>query len=66
MNHSGEETLKALGTCPKIGEIPQAPDTPIAFDPRVEQLEQLMAMDIPGECGQTPCDINEEVEEEEL
>ena len=36
VNHSGDETLKALGTCPKIGEIPQAPDAPIAFDPRVE------------------------------
>ncbi|KZR89926.1 hypothetical protein [Synechococcus sp. MIT S9508] len=66
MNHSGEEALKALGTCPKIGEVTQAPETPIAFDPRVEQLERLMAMDLSDECDQIPCDIDEEGEEEEL
>ncbi len=55
-----------LGTCSKIGKTPQAPDTPIAFDPRVKQLERLMAFDISDECGQLPCDIDEEEEEEEL
>jgi len=66
LKHSGDEALKVLGTCSKIGETPQSPDTPIAFDPRVKQLERLMAFDISDECGQLPCDMDEEEEEEEL
>ena len=64
MKHSGDEALKSLGTCPKIGETPQAPDTPTAFAPRVKQLERLMAFDISDECGELPCNIDEEEEEE--
>ena len=66
MKHSGDEGLKELGTCSKIGETAQAPDTPIAFDHRVKQLERLTAFDISDECGQLPCDMDEEEEEEEL
>ena len=63
MFNPGEE-LRRRGTegtrhLPTNWRDPQAPDTAIAFNPRVKQLERLMAFDISDECGQLPCKMDE-------
>ena len=66
VNHTGDEVLKALESCSKIGEVPAAGDLPIPFDPRVDRLERLMEFDIPAEDGQLPCDLVDDDEDEVL
>ena len=66
MKYSGDEALKALGTCPKNWRDPPSTRYTDCICPRVKQLEQLMAFDISDECGQLACDMDEEEEEEQL